>query len=80
MCIVGLAYRLIVVCEHDLICVYVCTNEIDVPSTNSIPAWGQYILWLWLYVKYLHDGINISNSHGYNGNPQHWNNHATLQK
>ena len=38
--IVGLPYRLILVCEHYIICAYVrlykCTNKIDVLSTNSI--------------------------------------------
>ena len=41
-CIVGLPYRLILVCENDIICVYVClykcTKEIDVLSTNYIPT------------------------------------------
>ena len=30
------------------VCLYKCTNEIDVLSTNSIPTWGQQILRLWL--------------------------------
>ena len=45
VCIVGLPYILIIVCEQDIIYVYVClfkcTNEMDVLSTNSIPTWGQ---------------------------------------
>ena len=38
-CSVGLPYSLI--CEHDIICVYVYTNEIDVISRNSVPTWGN---------------------------------------
>ena len=55
---VGLPNRLILVFEHYIMCLYVClhkcTNEIDVLSTNSIPTWVQYILWLrlWIYVPY----------------------------
>ena len=41
----ALTYRLIIVCEHDIICVYVClykcTNEINVLSTNSISTGGS---------------------------------------
>ena len=58
VCIVGLSYRLIVVCAHDIICVYVClykcTNKINVLSTNSIPTWGQKILWLRNRIKMHH--------------------------
>ena len=52
VCAVGLPYRLILVCDHDIICVYIClykcTNEIYILSTNAIPTWDQYILWLGL--------------------------------
>ena len=32
---------LVLLCEHKLICVYVCTNEIDVVPTHSIPTSGS---------------------------------------
>ena len=45
VCIVSLPYRLILVCEHDIlfmyVCLYRCSDEIGVFSTNSIPTWGS---------------------------------------
>ena len=37
--------QFILVCENDIMCVYVClykcTNKIDILSKNSIPTWDQ---------------------------------------
>ena len=45
VCIVGLPYRLILVCEHDIICVYVClykyTNKMYVLSTKRYTYLGS---------------------------------------
>ena len=63
VCIVGLPYILILVCGHDIICVYVClckcTNEIDVLSTNSIPTWGSINVIVMVMVISLYFYLNI---------------------
>ena len=60
LCIVGLPYRFILVCEHDIICVNVClykyTNEIDV-------LWLWF--WLWYLVVVLVNGSGSGYGYGY---------------
>ena len=45
VCIVGLLYRLILVHEHEIIhvyvCLYKCTNEIDIPTKNLVLTGDQ---------------------------------------
>ena len=50
---------------------YTCTNEIDLLSTNDIPTWGQYILWLLLFQSYSWQELNILCTEMNDGHLQH---------
>ena len=58
VCIVDVPYRLILVCEHDIICVYVClykyTNKIDVLSTKRYTYLGSINVMVMVMVTYAH--------------------------
>ena len=61
VCIVGLPNRLILVYDiiYVYVCLYKCTNDIDVLSSNYIPTWGSINIMVMVMVYLVSTTYNV---------------------